>query len=120
MKKRAKRSKNGTTMWKVTTMNTKTGKTTVRKVRATYDEMTAKIHRIRARNRYNAICAEEMHKWGGTLKEDGRVLALDSLEDEKMFENSITPRLKDIVEPFDVDEDSLIDRTELEWPDERS
>jgi hypothetical protein len=92
---RAKRVKNGTTMWKVTTMNVKTGTTTVRKVRCTYDEITAKVHRVRARNQYNAVCAEEMHKWGGKLKEDGRVVALDSLADEKMFEESVRPKSED-------------------------
>ncbi len=105
IRKRAKRSKNGTTAWKVTAMNTKTGRTTTRKMRGTYDEMTIRVKRIRARNPYVAICAEEMHKWGGTVKEDGRVLALDSMQDEKMFEQSITPKLSEILEePLDETE----------------
>jgi len=93
LRKRAKRSKNGTTMWKVTTMNIRTGRTTVRKVRATYDEVTAKVHHIRSGNRYNAVCAEEMHKWGGKLLEDGRVVALDSLEDERLFEETLGEKM---------------------------
>jgi len=84
-RKRTKRVKNGTTMWRLTTFNSEDGTSTVRNVRGTYDEITAKVHRIRSRNRYNAPCAEELHTWGGKVKEDGRVVALDSLADEEMF-----------------------------------
>lgn len=101
-----KRAKNGTTMWKLSVMDTKTGKVVVNKVRATYDEMTAKLHRIRSKNLYYSVCAEEMHKWGGKVKEDGRAIALDSLEDEKLISESKGElKLKDIlVDPITDDE----------------
>jgi len=101
-RKRNKRAKNGTTTWKVTTMNINTERTTVRTFRATYDEITAKIHHIRSGNPYNAVCAEEMHPWGGKLLKNGRVVALDSLEDERMFERVMDGLEDDIDDPFGI------------------
>ena len=89
IRKRSHRAKNGTTMWRLTTLNIRTGKSTIRTVRGTYDEVTATVHRVRSRNRYNAVCAEEMSKGGSKVKENGRVVALDSLEDEALFDEVI-------------------------------
>lgn len=101
--KRAKRSKNGTTMWKITTMDAELGKTSTRKVRASYDEITTRVHRIRSRNESVAVCAEEMNRIGTALKEDGKVVALDSIEDERMFEETIKKLQESIDdEPYDI------------------
>jgi hypothetical protein len=105
IRNRAKRAKNGTTTWKLSVMNTKTGKVVVKRARGTYDELTEKVERLRSRNRYNSICAEEMHTWGGKVLDTGRVLTLDSLEDERMFIQIINEKTNVHLDPTDEFDD---------------
>lgn len=98
-KTRAKRAKNGTVTWKVTTSNTNTKKVTIRKVRKTYDEVTMLVNRVRNRNPFNEVVAEEMDKKGKTVLPEGRVVSLDSLEDEKLFERT----MDELEEEIDAD-----------------
>lgn len=85
---RAKRAKNGTTMWGLTLFNTETGKSSKRKIQGTYDDITLKVNRIREKNHALSVCAEEMNKWGSTLLEDGRSIAVDSIDDERLFKEA--------------------------------
>ena len=102
--KRTKRVKNGTVTWKVTTSNTNTKKITIRKVRKTYDEVTMMVNRIRNRNPYNEVVAEEMDKKGKMVLPEGRIVSLDSLEDERMFEEAASRALENDDEDNDYAE----------------
>lgn len=82
---RGKRSKNGTVQWRVTVFNSATGKQMTSRVRATYDEITMMVHRKRSRSRDVSVCAEEMNRMGTKVLENGRVVSLDSLNDEAMI-----------------------------------
>ena len=86
-------------MWKISIMNTKTGKVSYRKVKKTYDGVTAFVKKLRNKNKYNSVCAEEMDKHGKETLTVGRSVALDSRADEKLFRDSMT------VDVFDKDED---------------
>jgi len=99
-----KRAKNGTVTWKVTTVNTNTKKVAFRKVRKTYDEVTMMVNRIRNRNSFNEVVAEEMNKTGKKVLPEGRVVSLDSLEDERLFDEAASRALENDDEDNDYAE----------------
>lgn len=92
--------------WKITIFNTNTGKTSYRKVKKSYDDVTTLVKKIRNKNRHNSVCAEEMDKRGKDIMTNGRAVALDSRTDEKLFRESI--RLDILADDdFDFDENEL-------------
>lgn len=62
-------------LWRLETINTNTGKSSRRKVSKTYDEMTRMVARIRARNMYISVSAQELNRGGLTPKSKGKFLA---------------------------------------------
>ena len=86
--------------WRVTAMNTCTGKTIQSKLKKTYDEISDYVRKSRNRSKYRSICAEEMDKRGKHVLDSGRVVSLDSKEDERLISISShkTLRLKDVLE----------------------
>ena len=77
-------------MWKITIINTKTGKVSYRKVKKTYDDVTELVKKMRNRNKYVSICAEEMDRRGKDTITDGRIITIDSREDELLFRENNT------------------------------
>jgi len=88
-------------VWKITIMNTKTGKVSYRKVKKTYDDVTVFVKKVRNKNKYLSVCAEEMNRYGKDIVYNGRVVALDSQEDEKLI------RKNDTIDTLVNDEDEL-------------
>lgn len=70
-------------------MNVKTGNTIVSRMKKTYDEITILVSKMRNRNKYLSIIAEEMDRSGKNVLDDGRMVALDSLFDEELFASSL-------------------------------
>jgi len=91
-------------LWKITIMNTRTGKVSYRKVKKTYDGVTEFVKKIRNKNRYNSICAEEMNRRGKDIITDGRIVTIDSREDEILFRKN---RKNDTIDTLINDEDEL-------------